>query len=149
MTTPSRPELTPPDFNSGPYIGAGGIIFDDKVLDDLFDQLEDNVQELWVVCVRLAGYTIADKDYMSDAGLLSNLIWLGEEGVEDVRISSYIIAWKLLTEGWTWDGLLKEMLIIQSVKRNLRVLQTHTQLTGVCRQMLSLGFTEEFLQIDD
>jgi hypothetical protein len=141
----SRTQLTQPDFSTSPYNGGPGLPFEeDKEVDILWDEMDPKVQELYIVCIHIAGFLNRDSETLKHSILFRNIIQLGSERVEEIRLSSYGVAWKLLTGRWAWDELLKEQHLVQTVKDNLRNSQLAIRLDGSSDMMLSLGFTDDY-----
>jgi hypothetical protein len=118
---------------------------EDNELDILWDEMDPKVQDLFTVCIHVAGFLTRDSETLKHSIFFHNIIQLGSQRVEEIRWSSYAVAWKLLTGRWTWDELLEEQFLIQTAKDNLRNSQLAIRLDGSADQMLSLGFTDEFL----
>ena len=144
--TPLQPSISLPDFQSPPYKGPIGAPFPEAEYDLLADSMDLRVLDLYSVCIIITSVLRADEEFLEFSGYSENLLNLGEAGIEEVRLSSYLIAWKLLTGKWSWEELLAEQLLVETIKRNLR----HVQLGGkrlgnCCDTMLELGFDEDYL----
>jgi len=107
--------------------------------------MDERVADLYSVCIGVAAMITADKDFLKNSGFVENIEAIGSERAEELRISSYLIAYKLLIGGWTWDELVSDQFLIFSVKANLRNSQLVKRLDRCCDTMLELGFVEEFL----
>lgn len=133
-----------PDFNSPPYTSSKGRAFGDPQYDKRVDRMEDRVNDLYCICLLIGGIVTADPKDLEDASLYDNILALGE-GVEEVRLSSYKIAWRLLIGNWKFEELVRDELLIDTIKRNVRGCQQVTRLDVCCEMMLALGFTDQFL----
>ena len=145
---PSSTQLPPPpipDLSAAPYTSAHGQVFPEPEFQSLFEKMDERVADLYSVCIGVAAMITADKDFLKYSGFVENIEAIGSERAEELRISSYLIAYKLLIGGWTWDELVSERFLIFSVKVNLRNSQLVKRLDHCCDTMLELGFVEEFL----
>lgn len=113
--------------------------------DRLVNRMDNRVNDLYCICLLIGGILTADPKDLEDAGLFDNILKLGQEGVEEVRLSSYKIAWRLLMENWNFEDLVQDELLIDTIKRNIRGCQQMTRLDVCCDMMLALGFTDKFL----
>ena len=107
--------------------------------------MDDQVNDLYTICLLIGGIVTGNPKNLEHAGLFDNILALGPEGVEEVRLSSYKIAWRLLIGDWKFEDLVKEELMIDTIKRNIRCSQQVTRLDVCCDMMLALGFTDQFL----
>lgn len=64
----------------------------------------------------------AETTTLVDPGLILNYMALDKQTMEEIRFSSYLVAYKLLTGNWEWSKL-NEQLLVGTVKRNLRSAQ--------------------------
>lgn len=145
-TPPPLQSVTLPDLLSPPFTGPLVDVFTEEIYDELAEHMDERALDLYVVCIGIICVLRASRRFLEYSGYLENLLGLGEAGVEEVRLSSYLVAWKLLTGKWTWEALLEERLLIETVKRNIRNIQLHgTRLDESCEAMVKLGFTEEYL----
>ena len=107
--------------------------------------MDERVNDLFNVCIYIGGFITADHKDLVDVDMLDNYWALGEEGLEIVRWSMYMIAWRLLVGNWTYEELLREQLLIHNIKRNLRDCQKVNRIRQCCEILLGLGFTDRFL----
>lgn len=107
--------------------------------------MDERVADLYFVCLGVAAIITAEKDFLKNSGFVENIEAIGSERAEEIRISSYLIAYKLLIGGWTWDELVSERFLIFSVKVNLRNSQLVKRIDSCCDTMLELGFVDDFL----
>jgi hypothetical protein len=135
----------PPDFSSAPYAKHEGPVFAEEVYEELFEKLDDRIVDLYVVCIRIAGILTLDQKSLDSTGYWLNVLDLGRDDVEEIRLSCYRIAYKLLTENWQWDALCKEQFLVDAIKNNLRRAQKMQRIDSCSEIMLGLGFTDEFL----
>ena len=117
-----------PDFNSLPYTSPKGRAFGAPEYDKLADSMDDQVSDLYTICLLIGGIVTANPRDLEDAGLFDNILALEQKGVEEVRLSSYKIAWRLLIGNWKFEDLVKEELLIDTIKRNIRCSQRVTRL---------------------
>jgi hypothetical protein len=137
----------PPDFFSGPYVNAdrSGSVFMEEIYDELSENMDDRVLELYSVCVGIATILTMSQENLDSTGYWINIIDLGKDDVEEIRLSCYRIAYKLLTGNWQWETLCEEAFLVDAIKTNLRRAQRMRRFNICSDTMLDLGFTDEFL----
>jgi hypothetical protein len=76
-------------------------------------------------------------------------LMLSEAEGEEVRLTSFGAAWVLIIGAWSWDEVLRDPVLLSTVKRNLRTaLNWDRRLDICCKVMLDLGLTDRFLYLD-
>jgi hypothetical protein len=137
----------PPDFFSGPYVGqrGSGSVFMEEIYDELSENMDDRILDLYVVCIRIATILTLSKENLDSTGYSINIIDLGKDNVEEIRLSCFRIAYKLLTGNWQWETLCEEAFLVDAIKNNLRRAQRMRRFDICSGIMLRLGFTDEFL----
>ena len=107
--------------------------------------MDDKVAVLLGVCRSLVTTINLPLSILQITGLGANIWDLGEDGVKEVTKSSWHVAYALLTGGWTWEKLLEEQFLIDTVKRNVKMSQMVRRLDSTCSMLIDLGFTDEWL----
>jgi hypothetical protein len=143
----TRPFIPPrPDFDALPYIAPLGLVFHGPEWEKLESAIDDDgVVTLLAICHCLATIINYPLSALGQIGMGGNVLELGPEGVREVTKSCWQITYILLTGNWTWDALVEEQFLIDTVKRNVRMSQTTARFDAPCSLLLDLGFTEEWL----
>lgn len=54
-----------------------------------------------------------------------------------LRMTTYMVAWKLMTGGWTWETLTEEALLIHVILRNIEELLRECLILGEFENLLA------------
>jgi len=134
-----------PDFDKPPYAKPIGPVFQEPEWTDLANRLHDKNVQLLTACVSIATILNLPITTLRPTHLHRNVIELGETVVREITRSSWYISYKLLTINYTWEELLEEGFILETIKRNVRMSQPIEHMENACEILLSLGFTDDWL----
>jgi hypothetical protein len=147
--SPSQPSqrrtgnYIPPDFMAPPFVGSSCDLFEEPIYGELSEEMDLDVVDLFIIAtdVGLAARKMGLRLAEGDGDPL-----LDEAEVEEIRLTSFGAAWVLITGAWSWEEVLRDPLLLPTIKRNLRVaMNWDRRLYVSCKVMLDLGFKDEFL----
>ena len=147
ITPPPPAAVVPlcPDLDKPPYAKPVGSVFWGEEWTPLMNRLDDKVSKIVCVCQSIALNLNVPVQHIWRTGFQYNILALDDLTIAEITRDCWLLVYEIISKGYAWQDLVSEGHIIARVKRNLRQSQPRLRWDVACDDMLSLGFTEQWL----